>query len=173
MDGLKRFTTEYVIPEDRIRLSLESNDRQVRYLWLTRRLCTRLVPQIAKVLGQRPKLYGDAIQTPSDNAQRRSQMDALGKLEDQDPVRADAQAQVEEHLVTVLSMRMNPKAILLDFKAGEDNLIQTIPFPEEAIRQWLVMLNVAFRKAQWNDDIWPDWIAIKGKEEGPDPVRLN
>ena len=35
MDGIKRFTTEYVIPEDRIRLSLESNDGQMRVLWLT------------------------------------------------------------------------------------------------------------------------------------------
>lgn len=171
MDGIKRFTTEYVIPEDRIRLSLEGNDGQMRVLWLTRRLCTRLVPQIVKVLDKRPQLYGGAAKAPTDNAQRRSQMDALGKLENQDPVRPEGE--VEEHLITTLSMRMNPQAILLDFKAGEDNLIQTLPFPEAAMRQWLVMLNVAFRKAQWADDIWPDWIALKGREEGPDPVRLN
>ena len=61
MDGIKRFTTEYVIPEDRIRLSLEDNDGQMRVLWLTRRLCTRLVPQIVKVLDKRPQLYGGAV----------------------------------------------------------------------------------------------------------------
>jgi hypothetical protein len=171
VDGIKRFTTEYVIPEDRIRLSLESTDGQMRVLWLTRRLCTRLVPQIVKVLGKRPQIYGDAVQAPTDNAQRRSQMDALGRLENQDPV--CPKGDVEEHLVTVMSMRMNAQAILLDFKSGEDNLIQTLPFPEAAMRQWLVMLHVAFRKGEWKDDIWPDWIVIKGREDGPDPVRLN
>lgn len=172
MDGIKRFTTEYVIPEDRIRLSLETNDGQVRLLWLTRRLCSRLIPQIVKVLDRRPQIFGqEPPAQPTDNAQRRSQMQALGKLENQDPVRGDDGA--ESHLVTVLSMRMTRQAVLLDFKSGEDNLIQTIPFPEESLRQWLVMLNVCFRKAQWTDDIWPDWISVRGGEEGPDPVRLN
>jgi hypothetical protein len=171
VDGIKRFTTEYVIPEDRIRLSLESTDGQVRLLWLTRRLCVRLVPQIAKVLGKRSQIYGESALSPSDNAQRRSQMDALGQLQNQDPVRPDGD--VEEHLITVLSMRMNPQAILLDFKTAEDNLIQTVPFPEAAMRQWLVMLNAAFRKAQWGDDIWPEWITLKDREDGPNPVRLN
>ncbi|MEE4346868.1 MAG: hypothetical protein V2I53_08740 [Paracoccaceae bacterium] len=171
MDGIKRFTTEYVIPEDRIRLSLESSDGQVRLLWLTRRLCVRLVPQITRVLGQRAKLYSQAAQLPSDNAQRRSQMAALGMLQNHDPVRPEGD--VEEHLVTALSMRMNPQAILLDFKTAEDSVIQTVPFHEASMRQWLVMLNAAFRKAQWGDDIWPEWIALKGREDGPDPVRLN
>lgn len=171
MDGIKRFTTEYVIPEDRIRLSLEDNNGKVRVLWLTRRLCTRLVPQIVRVLDKRPQLYGGVAKQLSDNAQRRNQMDALGNLGNQDPVRPEAEA--EEYLITILSMRMNPRVILLDFKAGEDNLVQTLPFPEAAMRQWLVMLHGAFRKGQWADDIWPKWIVLKGREDGPDSVRLN
>lgn len=171
MDGIKRFTTEYVIPEDRIRLSLESNDGQMHVLWLTRKLCSRLVSQLVKVLDKRPQMYGGAVQAPSDNAQRRSQMDALGRFENQNPVRPEGE--VEEHLITILSMRMNHRAIILDFKAGEDNLIQSIPFAEASMRQWLVMLHGAFRKGGWTDDIWPDWIVIQGREEGPDPVRLN
>ena len=173
MDEIKRFTTEFIPHEDRIRLSLESNDGAVRLLWLTRRLCVRLIPQIAKVLEQRAKLYANAMQAPSNNAQRRRQMNALGKLESQEPVRAGAGAQVEQHLVTMLAMRMTAQAILIDFKVSEDSIIQTIPFPEEAIRQWVVMLNACFRKGGWDDDVWPAWLALKGKEEGADPVRLN
>ena len=171
MDGIQRFTTEYVVVEDRIRLSMELNGGEVRVLWLTRKLCARLVPQLVKVLGKRSLIYDDAVQVPSDNAQRRSQMGALGRLESQDPVRPEGP--VEGHLVTVLSMRMNPRAIMLDFKTHENKLIQTIPFTEVAMRQWLVMLYAAFRKGEWTEDIWPDWIIIKGREDGPDPVRLN
>lgn len=173
VEGIRRFTTEYVMHEDRIRLSLETSGGQVRFLWLTRRLCTRLVPQISNILAQRPKIYEAAVRPPTDNAQRRSQMNALGKLEKQSPVRAMVDENVEEHLVPILSIRMTAASILLDFKATEDHLIQTIPFPEDALRQWLVMLKACFVKAEWTDDVWPDWIVMKGGEEGADPVRLN
>lgn len=171
VNGIQRFTTEYDLPEDRIRLSVEMNDGQIQLLWLTRRLCVRLVPQVAKVLGKLPQLQGPARGAPTDNAQRRSQLDALGRLENQDPVRGEADAEV--HLITQLSMRIAKQAVILDFKAGEDDLILSLPFPEPALRQWIVMLNVAFRRGQWGDDVWPDWISVKGGEDDPDPVRLN
>ena len=53
--GVRRFTTEYVIPEDRIRIALERQDDTLVVLWLTRRLMVRLVPQILKVLETLPK----------------------------------------------------------------------------------------------------------------------
>ena len=174
MDGIKRFTTEYMAEEDRLRLSLETNDGEVRLLWLTRRLVIRLVPQLVKLLSQNTALLGEQGAPRTDNAQRRSQMSALGQLEQQSPVRPDAeQGAVAEHLITRLSGRLARGAVLVDFKIGEDTLIQTVPFPEAALRQWLVVVEACFRKGEWAEEIWPDWISVKGGEDGPDPVRLN
>lgn len=174
MDGIQRFTTEYIPAEDRIRLSLEYNEGPVRLLWLTRRLCVRLIPQLVKLLSQNNRLVGEQGAPKTDNAQRRSQMSALGQLEQQTPVRAsEDQQDVEAHLVTHLSVRMARGVVLVDFKISEDHLVQTLPFPEAALRQWLVVTEACFRKGAWVEDIWPEWISVKGGEEGPDPVRLN
>ena len=170
---IKRFTTEYVVAEDRIRLSLEREDGKILVLWLTRRLMTRLVPQIVKIFDTLPHLQQAQAAPPSDNAQRRSQLDALGKLEQQSPVLGGTQPDdLETHLITGLGLRMARGGILLDFKVGEA-IVQTIPFREEPLRQWLGMLHLNFTKADWNDDVWPAWITAKGWDKGPDALRLN
>jgi hypothetical protein len=173
-EAVRRFTTEYLPAEDRIRLSLERGDDSVAVLWLTRRLSRRLVPQIVKVVDALPRLKGGAqTAPPSDNAQRRSQMDALGKIEQQAPVLAgELPDGLESHLINGLSVRLTPAALLIDFKVGEE-VVQTLPFSEAALRQWLGLLHANFRRAEWIEDIWPDWITAKGWDQGPDALRLN
>ncbi len=173
-DAIRRFTTEYVVAEDRMRLSLERGDDSVAVLWLTRRLMRRLVPQIVKVVDALPRLRGrGGTPAPSDNAQRRSQLDALGKIEQQAPVLAgELPDDLESHLITGLGLRMAKTAVLIDFKVGED-VVQTLPFSEAALRQWLGLLHLNFRKGEWVEDIWPSWITAKGWDQGPDAMRLN
>jgi hypothetical protein len=174
-DAIRRFTTEYVVAEDRMRLSLERGDDSVAVLWLTRRLMRRLVPQVVKVVDALPRLQGGGQQTPppSDNAQRRSQLDALGKIEQQAPVLAgDLPDGLENHLITGLGLRMAKTAVFIDFKVGED-VVQTLPFSEAALRQWLGLLHLNFRKGEWVEDVWPSWITAKGWDQGPDAMRLN
>lgn len=172
-ETLKRFTTEYMVVEDRIRLSLERADEHILLLWLTRRLMVRLVPQIVKIVDALPQLHKPQVSAPSDNAQRRNQLDALGKLEQQSPVLAGALPDgLEAHLITGLGLRMARGVTLVDFKVAEE-VIQTIPFAEDHLRQWLGMLHLNFKKAEWADDIWPAWITAKGWDQGPDALRLN
>ena len=172
MDGVKRFTTEYVPEEDRIRLSVEDSEGQVFLLWLTRRLCVRLIPQLVKLIASLPKLRGgDAGALQDDTMQRHQQLAALGKLENHDPVQGSGEA--ISYLVTSMSLRLNRKAILLDFKVGPDGTVHTIPFPEASLRQWLVMLNAMFKRAAWQDDVWPGWINLKTGTDKPDAIRLN
>ena len=157
-----------------MRLSLERGDDSIAVLWLTRRLMRRLVPQIVKVVDALPRLQtGGAAAPVSDNAQRRSQMDALGKIEQQAPVLSgELPAGLENHLITGLSLRMTKAAVLIDFKIGEET-VQTLPFSEAALRQWLGLLHLNFRKGEWVEDIWPKWITSKGWDQGPDAMRLN
>lgn len=174
--AVRRFTTEYVVAEDRIRISLEREDDSLAILWLTRRLMIRLVPQIVRVLKTLPQLQGQTVvktSPRSDNAQRRNQMDALGKLEQQAPVLSgDLSDSIDSSLVSGLGVRMARGVMLMDFKVGEE-VVQILPFTEDALRQWLGMLHVNFTKAGWKEDIWPNWITAKGWEQGPDALRLN
>ena len=172
--AVRRFTTEYVAPEDRIRISLERGDDSLAILWLTRRLAIRLVPQIVRVLDVLPRMQGKAkAPSPTDNAQRRNQLDALGKLEQQAPVLGgELPDGLESHLITALGVRMTQSVMLLDFKVDEE-IVQTLPFSEDALRQWLGMLHMNFRKGGWKEDIWPTWITAKGWDQGPDALRLN
>ena len=173
-DAVRRFTTEYVPAEDRIRISLERADGTLAVLWLTRRLATRLVAQIVKVVDTLPRLQGKTAVSPSDNLQRRSQLNALGKIEQQAPVLAGKlPANLDSHLIIVLRVRLTKSALLIDFKIDEDTVAQTVPFSEEAIRQWLGVLHMGFRKAEWREDVWPEWITSKGWDKGPDALRLN
>lgn len=173
-DAVQRFTTEYVHAEDRIRISLERADESLAVLWITRRLAVRLVPQIVKVVDALPRLRGKTTQAPSDNTQRRNQLDALGKIEQQAPVLGgDLPSDLDSHLITVLGVRLTKGALLIDFKTGRDTVVQTLPFSEDAIRQWLGVLHMNFRKAEWKEDVWPEWITAKGWDQGPDALRLN
>ena len=47
---IKTITTEYVLDEDRIRLSVADTDGHKRTLWLTRRLSERIIPACLKRL---------------------------------------------------------------------------------------------------------------------------
>jgi hypothetical protein len=174
-DAVQRFTTEYVVAEDRVRISLERGDGSLCVLWLTRRLTSRLVPQIVKILGALPRLQGKTeMAAPSDNAQRKNQLDALGKIEQQAPVLAgDLPADLDSHLITALGVRLTKQALLVDFKTDTETVVQTLPFSEDAIRQWLGVLHMNFRKAEWKEDVWPEWITAKGWDQGPDALRLN
>ena len=172
-DAVRRFTTEYVVAEDRIRLALERGDDSIAVLWLTRRLARRLIPQIVKVVDAFPRLRGGQAQPPTDNVQRRNQLDALGGIEQQAPVLSgDLPPGLDSHLITSLSVRLTKGAMLIDFKVGEDT-VQMLPFAEAALRQWLGVLHLNFRKGEWKDDIWPKWITAKGWDQGPDAMRLN
>lgn len=174
-DAVKRFTTEYIIVEDRIRLSLERENGGLLVLWLTRRLAARLVKHLAKVIDTLPKLQGKAQAVPpTDNIQRRNQLDALGQIEQQAPVLAGSLPDdIEAHLVIEVGLRLTKAGALIDLKGSNKEVIQTLPFNEAAIRQWLAVLHVCFDKAGWDDDIWPSWITSKGWDQGPDALRLN
>lgn len=172
--AVRRFTTEYVVAEDRIRISLEREDDSLLVLWLTRRLTTRLVQQVVKMVDALPRLTGKVQAAPSDNLQRRSQLDALGKIEQQAPVLAGAlPGGIDSHLIVEMNLRLTRTGALIDFKTSKDCVVQTFPFSEEALRQWLGVLHLNFRKAQWKEDVWPAWITSKGWDEGPDALRLN
>lgn len=134
----------------------------------------RMVKHIVKVVNALPRLKGQTQTAPSDNAQRRNQLDALGKIEQQAPVLAGPLPEgLETYLIVEIGLRLTRSGVLLDLKNSNDHVVQTLPFNENALRQWLGVLHLNFKKAQWQEDIWPLWITSKGWDQGPDALRLN
>lgn len=169
---IRRFTTEYDIAEDRIRLTLEREAEGLVRLWLTRRLLVRVVPELARILDSR--LVGkDGLPAHDDEVeQRRDQMKALGRLAPQAPVRPGPGEPMASHLVTGIGLRLTPRRFLLDMRVGEE-VVQTVPFGITHMRQWLALLNHCFRTAGWDDAIWPDWLVPLPRGEAPSGLRLN
>lgn len=179
-DGVRRFTTEYIVAEDRIRLAVERQDDAVQHLWLTRRLMLRMVPELVKYLTEvAPTAPEMAKQGPntsglSDNAQRLQQMEALGQIAQQPPVRASEEAEAADNLlIASLRVQMGRNGIRVSFLVADGTVVLQMPFVHDALRQWLGILHMSFRKAQWADDVWPAWITAKGWDQGPDALRLN
>ncbi|PSL17619.1 hypothetical protein [Shimia abyssi] len=183
---IRRFTTDYAVREDRIRISVETEDSQIYIMWLTRRLMIRMIPEFVKYLSEvvpTPTLGVEdrASAAPntatrvelSDNAQRQRQINALGHIEHQNPVKPKTPDQVNcEELITSLKVQLGRNGVLVNFVADQAS-VQKMPFAQDSLRQWLGILHHQFRKAGWNDDVWPAWIMAKGWNQGPDALRLN
>lgn len=183
---IHRFTTEYVVSEDRIRILVETEHNQIRIMWLTRRLMSRMVPELIKYLNKVAPTFASnmeeqasAVLQPttgtrrSDNAQRQRQLDALSQIEPQTPVQPKTRDQVVcEELITCLQVQMGHNGLLLSLIADQ-TVVQKIPFSQDSLRQWIAVLHLKFRRAEWSDDVWPTWITAEGWNQGPDALRLN
>lgn len=167
--SIKRFTTEYVADEDRMRLSVEFEDGSVRVLWLTRRLLDQLVARLVTQVDTAP-LPGGAVQSNSTKLQvqqKFNQQAAVASITQQKPVRATTPEQQAgpPALVTVVDMRTRKTVLHLDFKSGE-TLLAPIAFRKNALRQWLGVLYSRYQGAGWTGTAWPDWIKPAAERGG-------
>jgi len=165
MSEVHRFTTKYVSVEDRIRLSLELKSGEVQVLWLTRRLLNLLVPRLLERLGHVPEARQEpvaaAVSAPkkADVVQRFSQQAAVGSIERQPPVKPGPETPQRgvATVVTEVDIRTGPTSVVLDFKGGAEPL-QSLPFGEESLRQWLGVVHQQYLAGGWNEDFWPGWM---------------
>lgn len=161
MTGIRRFTTEYVAVEDRVRLSLERGDGAVRILWLTRALLDRVVAGLVeRVDAAAPQAVSTDRPLTSGARHRFFQQAAEAALTPQAPVRAGATARQAgvAMLVTAIGLREGQGGLIVEFKGGKQ-VLETVPFTAAALRQWLGVLRRCYGQARWGGDVWPGWIA--------------
>ncbi|WP_163852279.1 hypothetical protein [Pseudooceanicola aestuarii] len=177
MASVRRFTTFYVETEDRVRLSVEMSDDQVRVLWLTRRLLNRLVPSLLKRLTAQAALDpAPAPRAQAQAAQRFTQAAAVGAIRPQKGVTTgpgSGAAGPAGFSALAHGVRVRPaetgRALALDFTgpAETDRAAESAPAPaplvtltlrEAALRQWLGVLHGQYGKAGWAEPFWPAWI---------------
>ncbi len=172
MTGIRRFTTDYVPVEDRMRLSLERDDGAVRILWLTRPLLNRLVVQLVRRVDAAAPSAAMGKPLKIEAQQRFTQQAAEASLKPQAPVRVGASARQAgvAMLVTSIGLRDGQGGLVVEFKGGQ-HVLEAVPFAGDALRQWLGVLHKCYCQAGWGGDFWPGWIT---PDHSPaDMARMN
>jgi hypothetical protein len=164
--NLQRISTQYRGAEDRLLLTGEFPSGSTVSLWLTQRLMLRAVPLLVDWLQK---------QTPTDLKARDNIAQAQEiaqtfsrpavQVRKATPVSVTAVSSGEqpavpenlEALVHSIDLTVNDKAVRLRFKGADGELGMVILNPQQ-LRQWLAVLQVLWRKADWQGEIWPSWL---------------
>ena len=165
METLQRFTTEYVVLEDRIRLSGEFASGDTVVLWFTQRLIKHLVPHLTAWLeGQvAPACTHAAVQaTHLAVLQDFAQQTARAQLAPEAPVRAQSPMAIWRVDVVHIARREGVLVLTLQGEAAEQAALQ---FPTYALRQWLGIVYEQCLRGDWSTTAWPAWIEA-GSSEG-------
>ena len=148
---IKTITTEYVLDEDRIRLSVADANDNKRTLWLTRRLSERIVPACLRRL---PNAEGNADEVSS--AQVYAQLEARLYKKPAPTVLPDKDQ--PEYLIKEVQMnRADNGTYTLSFNNAQGESAVLVLSAQE-MRQWLEVIKLAFVKGEWRMDIWPAWL---------------
>lgn len=150
MNALERITCEYVENEDRIRLSGEVASSAPIVIWLTRRMMQRLLPVLIPLLEDKraDPQYAEIMQVFAQQAARsvlRSQVPVKAQLDSEAWVAASVDIALAVQAVTLTFRAVNGQAASLEMEA--------LP-----LRQWLGILHDIYIKAEWPQEVWPDWI---------------
>ena len=142
---LQRVTSQYVLNEDRIRLSGETAQGDTLVLWLTQRMLNVLVPRLIDWLEQQG---GDAL------LQEFAQQAAEAALGAEPPVAAQA----SRGCVVSVDIATGPDGMILVFKPEGDDQGVSLPLSTDALRQWLAIVRSQYVVGGWPTTVWPAWM---------------
>lgn len=148
---LQRVTTEYVVVEDRLRLSGATADDQTVVLWLTQRLVNLLAPQLTGWLERQ----GAAEVMDSELVQGFAQEAAEASLTAEPAV--PAASPDGAWLVESVDIHIGTDGVILTFKS-EDGPVANLTLLTQALRQWLGILRGQYGVGGWPRDVWPNWM---------------
>ena len=151
------FTTNYIVPEDRLRFACTLKGGDTDVFWLTRRLADPLASKLLEWLD------GTVKEEFPDLAHRMAQRSATSR-KPKPPAQTIPDA--PGWLVRSVSIKAAGKGLLLIFK-GDEGHAACVRFDAEHLRRWLRVLHAQFVRSGWPLDIWPDWIADAAKKEPP------
>ncbi|ADG11970.1 hypothetical protein B7G68_18140 [Caulobacter segnis] len=144
---LHRVTTQYVVTEDRLRLSGETAGGETVVLWLTQRMLNMLIPRLTGWLEQNG---GDAL------LQEFAQQAAEASLGAEPPVPASQAA--PGGCVTSVDIGTGPDGAVLIFKPETDEQGVRLPLTTDALRQWLAIVRAQYVIGGWPTSVWPAWM---------------
>jgi len=148
MTILQRITTEYIEAEDRVRLSGASPSGEAVSLWITQRLLSRLLKVILNWTAE-----GDNGHQAIKNAFAQQAARADLKLQLSVP------AQPSAVLVNAIDISQTVEALTMVFRGAED-VVGQLTLQRSDVRQWLNILHDTWCRAEWPQDLWPDWMSL-------------
>ena len=168
---IRRLSTDYVYPEDRLRLSAELASAPPVTMWLTQRLALRLLPKLLRWLD----LQIGATAAPGDEAPRSTtpelqtqvvhafaQEVALAELKQESPVQAAAS---DGWLIQSVELALAEGRIGLAFRAA-DGRAAGVGVTVQELRQWLAILRGLWLLAEWPPALWPAWMQGEAAPSG-------
>ncbi|RJX32796.1 MAG: hypothetical protein C4516_03390 [Oxalobacter sp.] len=156
---LTKVSLNYSPVEDRIRMTGQVSESETRVLWLTLRICQKLVGAVLNFVEK-----ASAVPTGSDKELVLSfkQSAAMVRKMPADPVLPQQDTQFS--LVERIDVSYRKEQVLLSFFLPDEGVAQFALSIQQA-RQWLGIVRNQYRQAAWPMEIWPAWIA--GAEDKP------
>ena len=152
---ITNITTEYIADEDRVRLAVTDSSGAPRVLWLTRRLAERLAPALVESLAQ-PEVEGSPSTPAVSAAQTYAQLEA--RLTQKPAAAVKVPHNADDSVVYEIKLtRLKAGGCRLRFLCKNQSEA-TLNLNATHLRQWLELLRLAFKRAQWRQDVWPNWI---------------
>lgn len=164
MYELQRLTTEYVDSEDRLRLTGEIGTGETLVLWFSQRLVTRLLPHLLLWLEKQ-----GSTAFPVEIEQRFEQFAATENRSLETPVQNSEDN--KSWLVEAVDVTPDQTFIRLAFRSGSKTPVSLV-FSSRQLRQWLSILYLLWRGADWPMGTWPEWMhdSVKPKSTNASKV---
>ncbi|CAN7709752.1 hypothetical protein LJR289_005813 [Pseudoduganella sp. LjRoot289] len=152
---LQRITTEYLLAEDRVRLSGVDEAGQPVLIWLTLRMLQRMVPALLRRLevpgAQQP--HAEVIQGFAQQAARAAQ---------QPQQRVQPGLDSPAWVAVSVDVAFTPQAAKLTLRGPQQECASVI-LEMQPLRQWLNILYQAYGTAEWPLAVWPAWLREDGQ----------
>jgi hypothetical protein len=159
MSSAQRFTTEYVVYEDRVRLTYLIPNESAHVAWLTHRFSDRLVTHLVTWLEKsvEPVSRGEILQGFAQDL-------AVSKLLGQPPVLAETSTQ--SWVVYSVDVSFNENAVHLVLKNQDVSCKAEFSMNIIQLRQWLNILHKQYIVAGWSLTCWPNWLVEQNQPVG-------
>lgn len=163
--SLQRFTTDYVVAEDRIRLAGETGDAAPVVVWLTLRLLQRVLPVLLKWLERQ-----DGASPGADVVRGFAQQAARAELPLQAPVRAAADSAA--WLANSVDISHGTQGLRLTLRGAEGQSV-SLDLAAKPLRQWLGIVHELYLKGEWPLGAWPAWLCESAQAAAPQAALLH
>jgi hypothetical protein len=150
--GIKKFTTNYDINEDRIKISALLSDNTTCTVWLTNRFANILLSNIFKWLNKKYDPYISEIENSFKQEITHKKLKESA-ASDNIPVEDKFPSGI---LCNNINLSYTDKFLILKFNPESDSI--KLILNEDSLRSWLAILYLLYKKAGWDTSIFPGWL---------------
>lgn len=152
---LRRITTRYIEPEDRLRLAGDIDDGEPVVIWLTQRLIRFLLPALLRWLEENATTNRSTPPAQAEIQHSFAQQAARARQVSQPAVRISTGSTA--WLAIEVRVAKTPGQLRLTF-GGPDGQQAILELGTTHLRQWLNIVFDHSSKAGWPLEAWPEWV---------------